>query len=73
MFVALRTPDNKDKIVPIINIKNREYYIKIDLPISNKEQFFIFRVLYGNETKRALNAPVAQYVWTTEDNLEKDY
>lgn len=73
LFVALRTPDNKDKIIPMINIKNREYYIKIDLPISNKEQFFIFRVLYGNETKRALNAPVAQYVWTTEDNLEKDY
>ena len=73
LFVALRTPDNKDKIIPMINIKNREYYIKIDLPISNKEQFFIFRVLYGTETKRALNAPVAQYVWTTEDNLEKDY
>ena len=73
LFVALRTPDNKDKIVPMISIKNHEYYIKIDLPISNKEQFFIFRVLYGNETKRALNAPVAQYVWTTEDNLEKDY
>jgi hypothetical protein len=73
LFVALRTPDNEDKIVPMINIKNREYYIKIDLPISNKEQFFIFRVLYGNETKRALNAPVAQYIWTIEDNLEKDY
>ncbi len=73
LFVALRTSDNEDKIVPMIHIKNHEYYIKIDLPISNKEQFFIFRVLYGNETKRALNAPVAQYVWTTEDNLEKDY
>lgn len=73
MFEALMDSDNEDIIVPMIHIKNREYYIKIDLPISNKEQFFIFRVLYGNETKRALNAPVAQYVWTTEDNLEKDY
>lgn len=73
LYVALRTPDNEDKIVPMINIKNREYYIKIDLPISNKEQYFIFRVLYGNENKRALNAPVAQYVWTIENNLEKDY
>lgn len=64
LYVALRTPDNTDVVVPAIPLGDGEFVAEVNLPAEVQAESVVFRLLQGfGRFKTALNNPLADYEW----------
>lgn len=64
LFLALRTPENTDIIVPAIPLSSNEFIANVNIPAKKHAEMLVFRLLVDTGLeKTALNSPLAGYEW----------